>query len=337
MKRCGDTTAAHHRQDRESGQAMVEFVLVLLPLVVFVGGVIQLGIGIANWHDLNRIANEGARYAAINEWPDCPSGAQPCTGNPACTASQAALNGRSLANFLRCEAVDAGLEGIRPQDVVICRPNATAAIGDPVTVRLSNRVNFLSFDRWATATRSKALARGELARARRRCASSGRRARRRWRAHEPSAHRRRRGRSGRGRVRTRPLSPPSPRRRNRPVRDRGQLLAGPAAARRRGRAGRGRELRTGVVVHAHTRAVPREQHAFEREHAAGDGVLRVEDRRAQRDRSPTPAIRSPSICDRRSTSSRSSESEPSGSRREPPCASNNEQRMPGSSGSLMCP
>jgi hypothetical protein len=116
---------------------------VLLPLVVFVGGIIQLGIGIANWHDLNRIANEGARYAAINEWPNCPPGSQPCTGNPACNASPGALNGRSLANYLRCEAVAAGLPAITP---VICRPAATGGIGDPVKVRLGYRINFLSSD-----------------------------------------------------------------------------------------------------------------------------------------------------------------------------------------------
>ncbi len=48
---------------------MVEFALILFPLIVLVGGVIQLGTGIANWHDLNRIANEGARFAAVDEWP----------------------------------------------------------------------------------------------------------------------------------------------------------------------------------------------------------------------------------------------------------------------------
>ena len=124
---------------------MVEFALVLLPLLVFVGGIIQLGIGIANWHDLNRIANEGARYAAINEWPNCPMGLQPCTGNPTChPANPASLNGRSLANYLRCEAVDAGLPaGVT---LVICRPLATAAPGDPIRVKLAYRVNFLNHD-----------------------------------------------------------------------------------------------------------------------------------------------------------------------------------------------
>jgi hypothetical protein len=125
---------------------MVEFVLVLLPLVVFVGGVIQLGIGIANWHDLNRIANEGARYAAINEWPNCPPGSQPCTGNPTLSGGRPNCTpalGWSLTHYLKCEAVAAGLPAITP---VICRPSATGAIGDPVRVRLAYRINFLSSD-----------------------------------------------------------------------------------------------------------------------------------------------------------------------------------------------
>ena len=134
---------------------MIEFVLVLIPLLVFVGGIIQLGIGIANWHDLNRIANEGARFAAVNEWPNCPSGLQPCTGNPTkpggapdCHPAPPAdpkvvLAGRSLTHYLRCEAIDAGLPDIIP---VICRPGATAGIGDPITVRLAYRVNLLSSD-----------------------------------------------------------------------------------------------------------------------------------------------------------------------------------------------
>jgi hypothetical protein len=144
VTRLGDICGAPNRQDRESGQAMVEFVLVLLPFIIFVGGIVQLGIGIANWHDLNRIANEGARYAAVNEWPNCPSGLQPCTGNPVChPADPADLNGRSLANYLRCEADDAGLPGVIP---VICRPGANAGIGDPISVRLGYRINFLSAD-----------------------------------------------------------------------------------------------------------------------------------------------------------------------------------------------
>ena len=127
----------------ERGQAMVEFVLVLFPLIVLVGGVIQLGIGVANWHDLNRIANEGARFAAVNEWPDCPSSAATCTGNPQCN-NTAALPGRSLVNYLRCEAQEAGFSA-SAVCVAISQPNGAFA-GEPVTVKLRSRINFLSLD-----------------------------------------------------------------------------------------------------------------------------------------------------------------------------------------------
>jgi Flp pilus assembly protein TadG len=127
---------------RESGQALVEFVLVLFPLIIFVGGILQLGIGIANWHDANRVANEGARYAATNEWPGCPASEITCTADPPCNATPpSALNQRSLLNFLRCEAHDAGMPG--SVTVTICQPEGTG-IGQAVTVKLSARVNFLS-------------------------------------------------------------------------------------------------------------------------------------------------------------------------------------------------
>ena len=150
-----DDTRARRRQDRESGQAMVEFVLVLFPLLVLVGGIIQLGIGIANWHDLNRIANEGARFAATNQWPDCGAAEVTCTLNPACDAAPAALRQRSLVNYLRCEAEAAGV-GLTTAPV-ICNPEGTGT-GQPVTIKLTSRINFLSLDQsdnkinWAGVT-----------------------------------------------------------------------------------------------------------------------------------------------------------------------------------------
>jgi hypothetical protein len=124
---------------------MVEFVLVLFPLILFVGGIIQLGIGIANWHDLNRIANEGARFAATDAWPDCAPAelAGTCTLDPPCDAAPAALRRRSLVNYLRCEAEDAGV-GLTT-DPVICNPEGTG-VGEPVTVKLRSHTNFLSLD-----------------------------------------------------------------------------------------------------------------------------------------------------------------------------------------------
>ena len=60
---------------REDGQAMVEFALILFPLLLLVAGIIQFGIGLNYWLDMQRIANQGARWAAVNNWPpNCPAG-----------------------------------------------------------------------------------------------------------------------------------------------------------------------------------------------------------------------------------------------------------------------
>ena len=59
------------RADRESGQAMVEFALILIPLLILVVGIIQFGIGLNYWLDMNRLSNQGARWAVVNEYPGC--------------------------------------------------------------------------------------------------------------------------------------------------------------------------------------------------------------------------------------------------------------------------
>ena len=50
-------------RNSESGQAMVEFALILVPLLILVVGIIQFGIGLNYWLDMNRVANQGARWA----------------------------------------------------------------------------------------------------------------------------------------------------------------------------------------------------------------------------------------------------------------------------------
>ena len=51
---------------------MVEFALILFPLLILVVGIIQFGIALNYWLDMNRLANQGARWAAVNGWPNCP-------------------------------------------------------------------------------------------------------------------------------------------------------------------------------------------------------------------------------------------------------------------------
>ena len=62
---------------------------------------------------------------------------------PRATPAPAALRRRSLVNYLRCEAEDAGV-GLTT-DPVICNPEGTG-VGEPVTVKLRSHINFLSLD-----------------------------------------------------------------------------------------------------------------------------------------------------------------------------------------------
>ena len=59
-------------RDRESGQALVEFALILPLFLMIVVGIIQFGVGLNFWLDMQRIANQGARWAVVNEYPGCP-------------------------------------------------------------------------------------------------------------------------------------------------------------------------------------------------------------------------------------------------------------------------
>ena len=137
MRRLHDTTAARHQQDRESGQAMVEFVLVLFPYSSSSEASSSSASGSAIGTNLNRIANEGARWAANNDWPECAwSAPAVCNNDATCDDS--------LEDFLRCQATNAGI----PASAVVievCQPaGASPEVGEPVTVRLASRVNFLS-------------------------------------------------------------------------------------------------------------------------------------------------------------------------------------------------
>jgi hypothetical protein len=133
------------RHDRESGQAMVEFALILFPLLFLVSGIIWFGIGLNFWLDMNRIANQGARFAVVN----CGPGTAP----PACTPS--------LQQWLTNEAISQGND----PTVAICYENMSGqsggnpvpTVGDPVTVRLKQPFNLvpmlsISIDLKASAT-----------------------------------------------------------------------------------------------------------------------------------------------------------------------------------------
>lgn len=124
-------------RDPESGQAMVEFALILFPLLLLVSGIIWFGIGLNFWLDMNRIANQGARWAAVNCGP-------------------------AMVEAEVCEVTRGGLEGYLERqtmsqgntpDATICYEamsgtqsgNPSPTVGDPVTVRLLEPFNLVPF------------------------------------------------------------------------------------------------------------------------------------------------------------------------------------------------
>jgi hypothetical protein len=67
------------RRERESGQALVEFALIVPLFLMIVVGVIQFGVALNFWLDMQRLANQGARSAAVNCGPVALSQCGPTT------------------------------------------------------------------------------------------------------------------------------------------------------------------------------------------------------------------------------------------------------------------
>lgn len=107
---------------------MVEFVLISPLIFILVGGIIQLGLAINYWMDLQRIANQGARWAVVAHYP--------LPGGTSCTSSSASCS-TTLQDVLASQA-----QSLDPT-VSICFPNNTKAVGEPVQVRLATDFSFI--------------------------------------------------------------------------------------------------------------------------------------------------------------------------------------------------
>jgi hypothetical protein len=127
--RAHDRIGVRRRPDPEKGQATVEFALILFPMLILVAGIIYFGIGLNYWLDMQRVANQGARWAAVNNWPpDCPRSSTSC-GTP-----------NTLQESLVRQAVADGLQS--SVNVEVCFP-LTKNTGDPVRVRLESPFTFV--------------------------------------------------------------------------------------------------------------------------------------------------------------------------------------------------
>ena len=107
----------------EAGAALVEFVLVLPLLLLMLLAMLDLGKAFNYWIDETHLANEGARFAAVNK-------------NPGPGASlQQSIKSQADTDELR-DAVE----------VCISFPGANGAVvGEPVEVRVSSNYTFLGF------------------------------------------------------------------------------------------------------------------------------------------------------------------------------------------------
>ena len=152
----------------ESGQATVEFALILLPLLTVVGGIIYFGIGLNYWLDMNRAANQGARWAAVNSWPpQCVRGSASCnssTSSTLCSSVNAPGSNARLQDVLRC--------AVRNSPAVsICYPGKTPGgigsagplRGDPVKVTLSAPYTFFFVNKLTITLTANATLRMEQA------------------------------------------------------------------------------------------------------------------------------------------------------------------------------
>jgi Flp pilus assembly protein TadG len=117
------------RLGSEDGAALVEFALVLPILVLLLFSMLDFGKAFNYWIDETHLANEGARWAAVNK-------------NPGGSSLQQYIQSQATTPELR----NGGTASVpNPAEVCISFPNGTANVGDPVRVSVSVNYNWLPF------------------------------------------------------------------------------------------------------------------------------------------------------------------------------------------------
>ena len=128
LRRAPGTPAVISKVRGESGQSAVEFALVVPILCVIVLAMVDFGKAMNYWLDLNHIASEGARKAAVNTFP---------------TAGEYQTYLRSRLETT--ELKTGGTESIPTAATIsICLPDG-GDVGDPVTVRVAVDYRWIPF------------------------------------------------------------------------------------------------------------------------------------------------------------------------------------------------
>ncbi len=115
----------------ESGAALVEFALVLPLLLVLLLGVVDFGKAFNYWIDQTHLANEAARFAAVNK--------SPVAGQDI----EQAIKNQANTNELKSGGGSVASPGVV---VTVCFPTgSTGRIGQPVEVRVRATYKWLQY------------------------------------------------------------------------------------------------------------------------------------------------------------------------------------------------
>lgn len=119
-----------HACARDEGQALVELAIVLPVLLLLVFGIVRFAIALNSANDDTHLANEVARYAAVNENPGCT--ATPCSTGLAAWGKSQADSGPLRSAGKLCIRL--------PEDAAT---KTSGQIGDPVEVVVEQPVKWL--------------------------------------------------------------------------------------------------------------------------------------------------------------------------------------------------
>lgn len=123
----------------ERGAALIELALVLPLLLLLIFGMVDVGKAVNYWNDETHLANEAARYAAVNN-----------SGDPSWSANKT-NSLYKLNTWIKSQADSGELRAgggsvISPGlTVSICFPNGTFEVGDPVKVKLTATYKWLGY------------------------------------------------------------------------------------------------------------------------------------------------------------------------------------------------
>jgi Flp pilus assembly protein TadG len=121
----------------ERGTAVVEFALVAPLLFLIVFGIIEFGRILNAYNQLTQLAGQGARAAAVSFNPDGTAVAAP-NG----TVDDANCGGQTYS--IQCQLSDYYAKNDSLSGVTVCIPSKPSGIGQPVTVHVSYRYDFIT-------------------------------------------------------------------------------------------------------------------------------------------------------------------------------------------------